>query len=321
MTEGRLGFREDRTTEISNLVYQDLKEGLFADAVALLEKTLGRDLQHPGAASTLKCAGFWKERQERERSLTGSYEKGELYLSSWKAFQASCGPLSEIPERFMYALTQFVFTAALKHFLSFSEAEACAEADVLYRIGRCYKGVGNYGLAIEFLERANEGGREDAARMAELADCYSLISETRSAKVFFREAFFLDPQGIDIFSLESPMIVRLCEKVGGLGFTGPALNEWLPVYGAIYGVFNVKRELKPLELGKLKQSIFTLRKKIDSDPAARDLVPRLINRYMWLVDHYLTVRESREKIEEIVCRIRELDPRAYAEYAGSRQPA
>jgi tetratricopeptide (TPR) repeat protein len=321
MTEGRLIFHEDRTTEVSNLVYQDLKEGLFADAVDLLEKALGRDLQHPGAAATLKCASFWKERQERERSLTESYEKGELYLSSWKTFQASCGPFTGVPERFMYAVSHFVFSTALKHFFLFSESEACAEAEVLFRIGRCYKGLGNYGFAIEFLERANSGRSDDAALMAELADCYSLVSETRSAKVFFREAFFLDPQGIDLSSLESPMIVRLCDKVRGLGFSGPALNEWLPVYGAIYGVFNVKRELKPLELGKLKQSIFALQKQIASEPAASGLVPRLINRYIWLVDHYLTAHESREKIEDIVCRIRELDPRAYAEYAGSRQPA
>ncbi len=321
MTEGRLSFREDRTTEISNRVYQDLKEGLFADAVDLLEKTLGIDLQHPGAASALKCASFWKERQERERSLTDTYEKGELYLSGWNTFQTACGPLSDVPERFMYAVKLFVFGTALKHFLSFSESEAGADADVLFRIGRCYKGIGDYGRAIEFLVRANSGRREDSCLMAELADCYSLVSETRSAKVFFREAFFLDPQGIDLSALESPMIVRLSERVRGLGFSGPTLKEWLPVYGAIYGVFNVKRELKPLEFGKLKQSIFMLEKEVGSEPAARGLVPRLINRYIWLIDHYLTVRESREKIEEIICRIRDLDPRVYGEYAGSRQPA
>jgi hypothetical protein len=80
-------------------------------------------------------------------------------------------------------------------------------------------------------------------------------------------------------------------------------------------VFNVKREMKPLELGKLKQSIFLLQKEIETEPRARGLVPRLINRYFWLIDHYLTVGETRERIEEILERIREIDPRVYREYA------
>jgi hypothetical protein len=112
MTEGRLSFREDRTTEISYRVYQDLKEGLFAEAVDLLEKILGIDLQHPGAASTLKCASFWKERQERERSLTDTYEKGELYLSGWNTFQTACGPLFDVPERFVRLQVVRVFHGA-----------------------------------------------------------------------------------------------------------------------------------------------------------------------------------------------------------------
>jgi hypothetical protein len=60
-------------------------------------------------------------------------------------------------------------------------------------------------------------------------------------------------------------------------------------------VFSVKREMKPLEFGKLKQSIFLLEREIESEPRARGLVPRLINRYFWLIDHYMAAGESREK--------------------------
>jgi hypothetical protein len=87
------------------------------------------------------------------------------------------------------------------------------------------------------------------------------------------------------------------------------------VYGTVYGVFSVKREMKPLELGKLKQSIFALEKEMEIEPRARGLAPRLINRYFWLIDHYITVGESRRKIEEVLERIREIDPGVYREYA------
>jgi hypothetical protein len=102
-----------------------------------------------------------------------------------------------------------------------------------------------------------------------------------------------------------------------MGYSGPALAEWMPVYGAIWGVFNVKREMKPLEFGKLKQGIYQLEKDCGAAGAARDLlVPRLINRYFWLIDHYLTTGEPRDRIEEILAKIRDLDPRVHQEYTA-----
>jgi tetratricopeptide (TPR) repeat protein len=266
-------------------------------------------------ASALKCAAFWKERREGLKGLAGAYEKGEYLLTQWRAFIRFVEDLADAPESLVYACRQFVFGTALKHYQRLLEEGPAEEPEVLFRIGRCFKGIGNFDLAIECLENANRGKPEEAALLAELADCYSLVNESRAAKVFFREAFFLDPQAVDLGTLESPLIERLAEKVRQLGFSGPEANEWLPVYGTIYGVFNVKREMKPLELGKLKQSIFQIRKEIESEPRARGLVPRLINRYFWLIDHYLTVGETREKVEEVLERIREIDPRVYREYA------
>ena len=96
---------------------------------------------------------------------------------------------------------------------------------MLLQIGRCCKGIGNYERAIENLERANIERKDDARILAELADCYSLVNESRAAKVFFREAFFLDPQAIDLAGLESPLIQRLAARLREMGFTGPALTS------------------------------------------------------------------------------------------------
>ena len=52
------------------------------------------------------------------------------------------------------------------------------------------------------------------------------------------------------------------------------------MYGVVYGVLNVKRELKSLEYGKLRQSIFSLETQIEEDRELRAaLAPKLINRY------------------------------------------
>jgi hypothetical protein len=43
-------------------------------------------------------------------------------------------------------------------------------------------------------------------------------------------------------------------------------------------------------------------------------VPRLINRYFWLIDHYLNSGEQRKRIEEVLERVRELDPMVHIAY-------
>ena len=83
----------------------------------------------------------------------------------------------------------------------------------------------------------------------------------------------------------------------------------------LYGVFNIKRELRALEAGKLKQSVFALENELkESDKEPELLVPRLINRYFWLIDHYMTTNGERERINEILLKIKLLDSSIYDMY-------
>ena len=92
--------------------------------------------------------------------------------------------------------------------------------------------------------------------------------------------------------------------------------EWLPVYGTLDGVLNVKRELKALELGKLKQSIYMLENELREKNVKNKkiLVPRLINYYFWLIDHYMNGTVEESKIDEILLRIKLLDEKIYNRY-------
>jgi tetratricopeptide (TPR) repeat protein len=318
MTEGTLILKDETVIQIFSTVCQTLREGLFSESIEALERVLEKDVEYPGASSTLKCATFWKERLEKEHAPQDGFGRGEHMLSQWRLFQAFADRLDDMPEQCMFAIKQFVFSTALSCYLSEApETEQGGDPDVLLQVGRCCKGIGDYERAIDALERANRERRDDAPILAELADCYSLVNESRAAKAFFREAFFVDPQAIDLAGLESPLIQRLAARLRSKGHSGPGLSEWLPVYGAIWGVFNVKREMKPLEFGKLKQSIYRLEKECRTAGVAREiLVPRLINRYFWLIDHYLTTGEPRDRVDEVLAKIREIDPGIYAEYTS-----
>ena len=190
------------------------------------------------------------------------------------------------------------------------------DTGILFRIGRCYKCIGDYENALSFLERTFRHLREDPAVIAELADCYALINEVKTAKIFFREAFFIDPLKIEFAFLESMMIQRLVQQLRDMGIEGDNAREWLPVYGVVYGVFNIKRELKPLELGKLKQSIFSFENRLDEAKGdiGPETMPRLLNSYFRLIDHYICVNEERGKIDEVLQKIKRLNSEIFMEY-------
>jgi hypothetical protein len=115
--------------------------------------------------------------------------------------------------------------------------------------------------------------------------------------------------------MESELIIRLVDRIKEQGYSGQELLEWIPIYGRIFGVFSVKRELKSIELSRIKQSIFALENEIRGRPDTMSLlIPRLINRYFWLIDHYENIREDPGLIEETMLKIKILDPEIYERY-------
>ena len=104
-------------------------------------------------------------------------------------------------------------------------------------------------------------------------------------KTFFNiliKRFFVDAQSVDLSLLDSELICYLVKQTAENGFTGVLLQEWIPVYGVLFGVFNVKRELGAIEIGKLKQKIYSLEVSIHQrGNDVQVLMPQLINHYFW----------------------------------------
>jgi hypothetical protein len=296
--------------------YKSLKDSEAAQAFLYLQDALKKDYEHPEVLYALKCLTWWLERIKCLEDFHSPYEKGGFILSQWKPFYAFAGSIREAPfDSCLYALRRYVFSLALASFGDvLGDGTSKQDPEVLLQAGRCYKGVGNYEEAVKYMEQAVSLREEDGAALSELADVKALLGDIRAAKVLFREAFFLDPQNIDLLSLESEIIFRLRLKVAELGYEGPELVEWLPVYGSIWGVFSIKRELKPVDLGKLKQSILSLENDLRSGQDPGLLKPRLLNRYFRLIDYYENVRNNSDMVEETMLKIQFIDPVIYEQY-------
>ena len=297
--------------------YEKLKASNAKDAAALLDEALQIDFDNEETKHALKSVNWWLEHTARIDDIKNPYEKGGFILSQLKQYYSFLDSVAGNYDLCQYAVRRYVFSSALRCFEDLlGDGVNQHDPGLLLLVGRCYKGVGNYDEALKYLEQAARFRREDGEALAELADVNALLSKAPEAKALFREAFFLNPEKIDLRSMESEMIIRLRNKLAHeKSYREEELREWIPVYGRLWGIFTVKRELKPIEFGRLKQSIFTLETECRGNPERSALLkPRLINRYFWLIDYYENKREDPDLIEEVLLKIKVTDPEIYERY-------
>jgi tetratricopeptide (TPR) repeat protein len=304
-------------TRLIQKAYNKLKASDAEGAAMLLEEALQIDFDNEETKHALKSVNWWLERTARIEEIKNPYEKGGFILAQLRQYYTFLDTIAGNFDMCQYAVRHFVFSSALRCFGDLlGDGENQHDPGLLLLIGRCYKGVGNYDEALKYLLQAVRFRREDGETLAELADVNALLGETDSAKALFREAFFLNPDKIDLRAMESEMIIRLRERIiQEKGHKEEELREWIPVYGRLWGVFSIKRELKHIEVSRLKQEIFTLDTECRSNPGQSSIKkPRLINRYFWLIDHLENKREDPALIKEIELNIRYADPEIFDRY-------
>lgn len=297
--------------------YRYLEAGNPVQAKQILADVLEYDLDNSEVNFAVWCCSFWTDCIKQLAALD-SFERGESLISQWKSFRSALmrDNGKQICARTVYAVQKGIFTLSLENYRSQSdERDPVQKAEICRKTGLCHKKLGEYETALGCLTEANSLDSGSAPVLAEMADCYALCGEEKKAKVLFREAFFLDAGRIDIAFLDSELICCLVQKVQEKGYTGSVLQEWIPVYGVLYGVFNVKRELRSQEVGRLKQDVYALETELKDPSSDADvLTPRLINLYFRLIDQYVMTNDNSGKINEILLKVKILDPAIYALY-------
>ena len=305
---------EEKFTECCDI----LKKGNVLQAHALVNEILEDALDNEKIQFAVNCFSFWKGSIEKLKTISNAYERGQLLLLEWSSFLPYVKRQKyKADETLLYCFKCGIFTIALNCYIELLNTEDFNQkADICRKIGICYKKLGEYESAKNFLSESNKLKPLNAPVIAELADCYALCGEDRTAKVLFREAFYVDAKKIVINYLDSELIRCLIRKIEDeKNYSGEQLLEWIPVYGNIFGIFTVKRQLKSQEVFKLKQEIYQTENEL-KDPGCNSslLTPRLCNLYFWLIDYYATSKEEANKINDILTRIKILDPYIYQFY-------
>ncbi len=302
-----------------------IEEGNPEKAQKITASLFETELECPELSYTNRSCYFWIETSRRLQDVTDSYELGIRLLSEWKNFQIFLSRDGYIYEPAYTSFKIGFFKTALKHYTKLIQEcqsgsqnlikDPVRRAEIYRNAGICWKKLGNFDDARACLTEANNINSNMASVVAELADCYALCGEDKFAKVLFREAFFIDPEDVDIDFLDSELIKCLIQETIQKGYTGKVLHYWIPVFGILGGIFNIKRELTSQEVGRLRQNIFAMESEY-KDPACNGdvLVPQLLNNYFWLVDHYVLTHENPARINEILLKIKILEPTVYDLY-------
>ena len=273
------------------------------------------DLDSTELIYTTQVCTFWAGTISNLSTIENPFEKSELLLNEWKLFVPHIAKYKEYLPAF-YAIQKGIFTLALENYIKlFDQPASKFKAEIYRKAGMCYKKLGSFENASRCLSEANNLNPGQAAILAELADCFSLCGNDKNAKVMFREAFFIGADQIDIDFLDSGLIRSLIDKLGDKNFHGKQLNEWIPVYGVLWGIFNIKREMSSQEIAKLKQDIYSMemeRKHPSCDEEI--LVPRLLKSYFWLIDQFNMSHNMEAQINEVLLKIKLLDSNIYKLY-------
>jgi tetratricopeptide (TPR) repeat protein len=292
-----------------------LEAGEFLEAQAYLGRMLTEDLNDPHVSDGLKITAFWLSCLEQLDEIAGKVEKSDHLYTQWFRFDAFVQRQEFFSfERGFNGVKKWVFGTVLNTYRRQKAQFSGSDSSYYLRTGRCCKFLGRFDDALREMEEALRYNRNSAEIMAEFADCYGLLNEIDYSKVLFREAFYLDPQGVNLDLIQSGYMVRLIKRVKEQRETEEVIKEWIPVYAVLYEVFDVKREMKELEAGRLRQAIYSLRSELKSPEKEWRIVPRLLYRYFLLIDYYLSSGKEREKIGDILKRIELLDPDIFKLY-------
>jgi tetratricopeptide (TPR) repeat protein len=233
----------DTELKVAGLIrkaYDKLKASDAEGAAALLDKALQIDFDNEETKHALKCVNWWLEHTAKIEEKKNPYERGGFILSQLRQYYVFLEGVmphggGDAFDMCQYAIRRFVFSEALRCFTDLlGDGVNQHDPGLLLLVGRCYKGVGNYDEAYRYLEQAVRFRREDGEALAELADVNALLGNPVEAKALFREAFFLNPEKIDLRAMESEMILKLRERlVQEKNYREEELREWIPVYGRL----------------------------------------------------------------------------------------
>jgi len=101
------------------------------------------------------------------------------------------------------------------------------------------------------------------------------------------------------------------------------VNEWIPVYGFLHDIFYVKRNLGSHQVETIQKDIYNLevtyQKMNKVQVEGSNILLRLINKYLWLLDYYTLQSYNFDNVTQIRDRLVNIDRSLFQEYFSRKK--
>ena len=317
---GQLTFSDDPLLRESAEIYQFISEGNFSEAAKAADQLMNINPDYPGLAEAYRAAKFWSNREKEIRKIGEGKRCADFLMKEWEAFEdyASHKDMKS-SSAYKSAMRYIFFKASEQYKIAFKlNEETDNNFDLLISLGECFLRLKEYKNAIETLEYAMSSYNSDAKLLFILGESYYHIDDIPKCLLYMREAFQIDPSQVDITLIEAKPILEIIEAVKSSGRNIKDIREWIPIFGCLTDIFYVRRNLSKHQVESLKREVFNLENSLGrlspDDIDATNIIPRLLNKYLWLFDYYQQQNVNMENSEEIKNRLLLLDKDLFEEF-------
>ncbi|HPA71723.1 MAG TPA: hypothetical protein PKY31_05620, partial [Spirochaetota bacterium] len=248
----------------------------------------------------------------------------DFLMKEWEEFTRYASGKGMLDSAPYNAAMKHIFFRASEHYtIAFVKEQSTVDNfDLLINLGICFIRLEDYRRAIETLEYARSSLRGSAKLLSLLGEANYQVNEIPKSLLYFKEAFFVDPSEIDLSLIRAKPVRDLAEISGRLK-PGADPREWIPVFGYLQDILYVKRHLNSQQVESIKREIYTLETALHQSGRERaeetNIIPRLINKYLWMLDFFEYQNYDFNNITEIRSRLLKLDKELFKDFFGKKQ--
>ena len=317
---GQLTFYDDPLLNESNEIFQLISEGKFHEAIKKTDHVMGINPDYPGIAEAYRTARFWSNREKEFRKLPEGKGAADFLMEEWASFD-DYASLKEMKSSSAYkSAMRYIFFKAAEHYrlaIQYNQ-ETGSRFDLLTKLGECFLRLREHKFAVETLEFARSSYRSSARLLFILGESYYHTDDLPKCLLCYREAFAVDPSEIDLSLVEAVPVKDIIKAINDSGRNFRDIREWIPVFGFLTDIFYVRRNLNKHQVESIKREVVNLETSLTrlglDEIESTNILPRMLNKYLWLLDYYEHQNRNPENTEQIRSRLIALDSELFSEY-------
>ncbi len=317
---GQMSFSDDPLLNETSEIFEFISEGKFDEAVKRSDALMDIDPEYPGLAEAYRTAKFWGNRRSEFNRLDEGKKTADFLLEEWESYEKYAEEMNMIESAPYRAVTKFIFLKASDNYkLAFQKNEdSINEFDLLVNLGECFLRLKNYQYTVETLEFAKNSHRSNVRLLFILGEAYYHIDEIPKSLMSFQEAFLINPAEVDLKLIKAKPIKQIISAIGETGRVYQDVREWIPVYGVVLDIFFIKKRINKHQLETLEREIYKLESNLvhmtKGEREESNILPRVINKYLWIYDYYENQSLNPENIEQIRNRLLDLDSNLFLDF-------